>query len=175
MVEQVQVIRQKMRAVQDRQKSYTGLKRSEIEFEIGDKVLLKVLSPMKGVMRFGKKDRVGEVAYRLALPPAFDRIHNVFRVSQLRKYVSDPTHVLEPEHVEIDEQMSYVKMPKEILDRKVRKTRNGETALVKVLWTNHNVQQATWEAEAAMRDKYSNLFVNLVGYEDVTFFWGDMM
>ncbi|XP_074300386.1 uncharacterized protein LOC141631644 [Silene latifolia] len=74
----------------DRQKSYADLKRSEIEFAVGDKVLLKV-SLMKG----------------------------------LRKYVSYPTHVLEPEHVEIHEQLSYVEVPKEILDRKVRKTRNG--------------------------------------------------
>ncbi|XP_074305899.1 uncharacterized protein LOC141641122 [Silene latifolia] len=76
-----------------------------------------------------------------------------------RKYVSDPTHVLEPEHVEIDEQLSYVEEPKEILDRKMRKTRNGETALVKILWSNHKVEEATWEAEAAMREKYPSLFV----------------
>ncbi|XP_074289025.1 uncharacterized protein LOC141614169 [Silene latifolia] len=105
------------------------------------------MSPMRGVMRFRKKeklspkyigpyeilDRVGEVAYCLAVPPALDMVHNVFHVSQLRKYVSDPTHVLEPEHIAIDEQLSYVEELKEILDRKVRKTRNGETALVKVL------------------------------------------
>ncbi|XP_074283095.1 uncharacterized protein LOC141607642 [Silene latifolia] len=77
----------------------------------------------------------------------------------VEQYVSDPTHVLEPEHVEIDEQLSYVEEPKEILDRKVRKTRNGETALVKVLWYNHKVEEATWEAEAAMREKYPRLFV----------------
>ncbi|XP_074283050.1 uncharacterized protein LOC141607598 [Silene latifolia] len=172
MVEQVQIIRPKMRAAQDRQKSYAYLNRSEIEFAVGDKVLLKV-SPMKGVIRFGKREklsqkfigpyeileRVGEVAYHLALPPALDKVHNVFHVSQLRKYVSDPTHVLESEHVEIDEQLSYVEVLKVILDRKVSKTRNGETALVKVLWTNHNVEEATWEVEAAMMDKYPNLFV----------------
>ncbi|XP_074283396.1 uncharacterized protein LOC141607945 [Silene latifolia] len=110
-------------------------------------------------MRFGKRgnlsqkfvgpyemlNRIGEVAYRLALPPALDKVHNVFHVSQLRSYVSDPTHVLEPEHVEIDEQLSYVEEPKEILDRKVKKTRNGETALMKVLWSNHKVKEVTWK------------------------------
>jgi len=134
MISQVHIIREKMRAAQDRQKSYADLKRSDIEFAVGDKVLLKV-SPMKGVMRFGKRgklsqkfigpyeilDRVGEVAYRLALPPSLDKVHNVFHVSQLRKYVSDPRHILEPEHIEIDEQLSYEEVPKEILDRKVRK------------------------------------------------------
>ncbi|XP_074266139.1 uncharacterized protein LOC141588605 [Silene latifolia] len=147
MVEQVHIIRQKMRAAQDRQKSYADLKRSDIEFSVGDKVLLKV---------------VGEVAYRLTLPPALDRVHNVLHVSQLRKYVSDPTYVLEHEHIEIDERVSYVEEPKEILEIKVRKTRNGETALVKVLWSNYKVEEATWEAEAAMRDQYPSFMVSTV-------------
>ncbi|XP_074265877.1 uncharacterized protein LOC141588329 [Silene latifolia] len=171
MIEQIQVIRQKMKAAQDRQKSYADLRRSDIEFEVGDKVLLKV-SPMRGVMRFGKRgklspkfigpyeilNRVGEVAYRLALPPALDRVHNVFHVSQLRKYVSDPSHVIEPETVQLNESLTYEEVPKEILDHKVRSTRNGETRLVKVLWSHHNVEEATWEAEAAMRERYPQLF-----------------
>ncbi|XP_074315529.1 uncharacterized protein LOC141651727 [Silene latifolia] len=161
-----------MRAAQDRQKSYADLKRSEIEFAVGDKVLLKV-SPMKGVMRFGKRgklsqkyigpyeilDRIGEVAYRLALPPALARVHNIFHVSQLRKYVSDPTHVLEVETVELDENLSYEEVAKEILDRKVRKTRNSEVVLMKVLWSNHNVDEATWEVEDEIKQKYPHLFV----------------
>ncbi|XP_074299246.1 uncharacterized protein LOC141630305 [Silene latifolia] len=114
MVEQVHVVGQKMRAAQDRQKSYADLKRSEIEFAIGDKVLLKV-SPMKGVMRFGKRRNLSQ-----------------------KKYVSDPTHVLEAESVEMDENLSYEDVAKKILDRKVRKTRNNEVALAKLLWTNHN-------------------------------------
>ncbi|XP_074266305.1 uncharacterized protein LOC141588778 [Silene latifolia] len=122
---------------------------------VDDKVLLKVL-PMKGVMRFGKNgklsqkyigpyeilDRVGEVAYRLALPPALDQVHNVFHVSQFRKYVTDPSHVLEVEHIELDEALMS-KTEKEILDIKVRKTRKGETVLLKVLWFNHKVEEAT--------------------------------
>ncbi|XP_074293499.1 uncharacterized protein LOC141620559 [Silene latifolia] len=115
MIEQVHLIRQKIKAAQDRQKSDTNLHRRDIEFQ------------------------VGEVAYRLALPPALDRVHNVFYVSQLRKYVSDPSHMLEVENIELDEALTYVEVPKEILDRKVRKTRNGETTLLKVLWSNQNV------------------------------------
>ncbi|XP_074278053.1 uncharacterized protein LOC141601657 [Silene latifolia] len=123
-------------------------------------------------MRFGKRgklsqkyvgpyeilDRVGEVAYRLALPPALARVYNVFHVSQLRKYVSDPSHVLEIENIELDEQLTYEEFPKEILDTKVRKTRNGEVSLVKVLWSNHEVEEATWETEASMREKYPHIF-----------------
>ncbi|XP_074288790.1 uncharacterized protein LOC141613946 [Silene latifolia] len=135
-VDQVHIIREKMRAAQDRKKSYADLRRSDNEFGVGDKVLLKV-SPMRGVMRFGKReklsqkfigpyeilDRVGEVAYRLALPPALDRVHNVFHVSQLRKYESDPSHVLEVEMIELDNALTYVETPKEILDRKVKKNK----------------------------------------------------
>ncbi|XP_074293294.1 uncharacterized protein LOC141620276 [Silene latifolia] len=137
MVEQVKLIWQKMKAAQDRQKSYADFHRREIEFQVRDKVLLKV-SPL-------------------------DRVHNVYHVSQLRRYVSDPSHVLEVEKVELDESLSYLEVPKEILDRKVRKTRTGETILLKVLWSNHNVEEATWEAEEAMKKRYPSLF-NQVGF-----------
>ncbi|XP_074282945.1 uncharacterized protein LOC141607492 [Silene latifolia] len=132
---------------------------------VGDKALLKV-SPMRGVIRFGKReksspkfigpyeilDRVGGVVYQLALPPSLDRVHNMFHASQLRKYVSDTSHVLGAENIELDEVLTYVEIPKEILDRKVRKTRNGETVFLKVLWSNHNVDEATWEPEESMRE-----------------------
>ncbi|XP_074291098.1 uncharacterized protein LOC141617863 [Silene latifolia] len=128
---------------------------------------------MKGVMRFGKRgkfsqkyigpyeilDKVGEVAYHLALPPALAKVRNVFHVSQLRKYVGDPTHVLAAEIVKMDENLSYEEVAKDILDRKVRKTRNSEISLVKVLWSNHNVEEATWEVGAEMKEKYPHLFV----------------
>ncbi|XP_074288885.1 uncharacterized protein LOC141614032 [Silene latifolia] len=139
MIDQVHIILEKMRAAQDRQKSYADLRRNEIEFAVGDKVLLKV-SPMKGVIGFGKRGKLSqkfigpyeilsrfrEVAYRLALPPALDRVHNIFHVSQLRKYISDPSHVLEAEMIELDDALTNVEMPKEILDRKIRKTRRGD-------------------------------------------------
>ncbi|XP_074305831.1 uncharacterized protein LOC141641053 [Silene latifolia] len=123
-----------------------------MEFKVGEKVLLKV-SPIKGVMRIGKKeklskkyigpyeilDQVGKVAYQLALPPTLDLVHNGFNVSQLRKYITDPSHVLDVEHIEMDEALTYIETPKQILDRKVKKIRNDETLLLKVLWSNHNV------------------------------------
>ncbi|XP_074293306.1 uncharacterized protein LOC141620292 [Silene latifolia] len=165
------MIRQRMRAVQDRQKSYADLHHRDISFEVGEKVLLKV-SPIMGVIRIGKKgklrqkyigpyeilDRLGEVAYRLALPLILERVHNVFHVKQLQKYVSDPTHVLEVEHIELDDALSYVETPKEILDCKIRKTRNREIVLVKVLWSNHKVEEAIWETEESIKESYPNLF-----------------
>ena len=100
-------IRERIKAAQDRQKSYADNRRKEIEFAVGDKVFLKI-APMKGIMRFGKKgklsprfigpfeilERIGDLAYRLALPPNLSGVHNVFHVSMLRKYVYDPSHVL---------------------------------------------------------------------------------
>ena len=97
----LQVIRANLKAAQDRQKSYANLKRADIEFNVGDKVFLKI-SPWKGVIRFGKKgklsprfigpyeviERIGPVAYRLALPPSLEGVHNVFHVSMLRRYRS---------------------------------------------------------------------------------------
>ncbi|XP_074291657.1 uncharacterized protein LOC141618447 [Silene latifolia] len=99
-------------------------------------------------------DRVGEVAYRIALPPSLDRVHNVFHVSQLRKYVCDLSHVLEVENIELDESLTYAEFPKEILDTKVRNTKNGETVLLKVLWSNHNVEEATWEPEESRESAF---------------------
>jgi len=171
MTEKVKLIRERMKAAQDRQKSYADLKRQSIEFQEGDKVLLKV-SPTKGVMRFGKKgklspryigpyevlERVGKVAYRLALPAVLGRVHNVFHVSQLRKYVHDASHVLQPEEVTLDEDLSYEERPVRILDTKTRDTRRKSVKMVKVLWSNHLVEEATWELEDVMREQYPELF-----------------
>ncbi|XP_074313844.1 uncharacterized protein LOC141649041 [Silene latifolia] len=156
-----------MKAAQDRQKSYADLNRRDIEFAVGDMVILKV-SRMRGFMRFGKRGkfsqkfigllaRVGEVAYRLALPPPLDRLPNVFHMSHLW-YVSDPSHVLKVENIELDKALTYAEVPIEILDHKVRNIRNGETVLLKVLWSNYNVEEATLEPEEAMREHYPYLY-----------------
>ncbi|XP_031099729.1 uncharacterized protein LOC116003930 [Ipomoea triloba] len=138
MTEKVKLIQERMKAAQDRQKSYADLRRQSVEFQEGDKVLLKI-SPTKGIMRFGKKgklspryigpyevlERIGILAYRLALPAVLDRVHNVFHVSQLRKYVHDASHVLQPEVVTLDENLSYEEKPVKILDTKTRDTRRN--------------------------------------------------
>ncbi|XP_074297880.1 uncharacterized protein LOC141628674 [Silene latifolia] len=144
------------------------------EFEVDDKILLKV-SLMRGVLRFGKRgklskrfigpydilDRIGVMAYHFALPPTLNQVHNVFHMSQLRKYISDLTHVLEVKTIELDDALTYVEIPKQILDQKVRKTRNGETILLKVLWSNHNMEEATWVPEEVMKERYPHLFEHI--------------
>ena len=153
------------------QKSYADPKRKDVSFSTGDLVFLKV-SPMKGVMRFGKKEKlapryigpfeikskVGEVAYRLVLPPELSRIHPVFHVSMLRKYISDPSHVLQPQSIEISEDLTYEEYPVAIVDRQVRQLRTKEIPMVKVLWSNHTVEDCTWKTEALMQESYLYFF-----------------
>ncbi|KAA0051440.1 ty3-gypsy retrotransposon protein [Cucumis melo var. makuwa] len=167
----IQKIRARMLTAQSRQKSYADVRRKDLEFEVGDMVFLKV-APMKGVLRFEKKgklsprfvgpfeilERIGPVAYRLALPPSFSALHDVFHVFMLRRYVADPTHVVDFEPLRISENLSYEEQPIEILAREAKKLRSREISLVKVLWRNHGVGETTWEREEDMRALYPELF-----------------
>ncbi|CAM8890537.1 unnamed protein product [Rhodiola kirilowii] len=169
--DKVRLIKDRLLAAQSRQKSYADPKRRELEFQVGDHVFLRV-SPMKGVMRFGKKgklspryigpfeilERVGNVAYRLAFPPTLFGVHPVFHISMLRKYMPDPSHVLEYERLQMDDTLSYDEQPVEILDRQVKRLRNKEVSSVKVLWRNHTEAEATWESEKDMKSRYPHLF-----------------
>ncbi|XP_073049550.1 uncharacterized protein [Primulina eburnea] len=128
--------------------------------------------PRSSRVRFGKKsklsprfigpyeilERVGDLAYRLALPPALSGVHDVFHVSMLRKYHPDTSHVLPPDEVELDQTLSYIERPIQILDRKDKQLRNKLIPLIKVQWNRHGVEEATWELEDKMRQKYPELF-----------------
>ena len=103
--------------------------------------------------------RVGEVAYKLALPAELASIHLVFHVSMLKKCLGDPTSILPVKGLGVEENLSYEEAPVDILDRQVKRLRNKEIATVKVLWRNHLVEGATWEVEADMRSHYSQLFI----------------
>ncbi|GMJ08650.1 hypothetical protein HRI_004534200 [Hibiscus trionum] len=144
--EKVKLICDHLKAASDRQKSYADLKRKEIEFSVGEKVFLKV-SPWKKVMRFGRKgklsprfigpyeivERIGPVAYRLRLPSKLERIHDVFHVSMLRKYISYPSHVMPVEEIELNPDLSYNEEPIEILASDSKVLRGKTIELVKVL------------------------------------------
>ncbi|XP_069145628.1 uncharacterized protein [Solanum lycopersicum] len=128
----------------------------------GDHVLLRV-SPIKSVMRFGKKgrlsprfigpfeilSRVGKVAYKLALPLSLPAVHPIFHVSMLRKYITDESHVLLLDSVELGPELIFEEEPITILDRHVRKLRTKEIASVKVQWKHRSVGETTWETESA--------------------------
>ena len=163
----------KLLAAQSRQKEYEDRKVRDLEFMKGKQVLLKV-SPMKGVMRFGKQGklspryigpfevlkRVGEVAYELALPPGLSGVHSVFHVSMLKRYHGDGNYIIRWDSVLLYENLSYEEEPVAILDREVRKLRSREIASIKVQWKNWPVEESTWEKETDMQDRYPHLFTN---------------
>ncbi|TYK07530.1 DNA/RNA polymerases superfamily protein [Cucumis melo var. makuwa] len=136
--------------------------------EVGER---KLVGP-EGVLRFGRKgklspryigpyqiiERVGPAAYRLELPTELARIHDVFHVSMLRIYISDPSHVLQVQPSELKEDLSYREEAVQILDRKERVLRNKTIWLVNVLWRHHGIEEATWESEDQMRRSYPTLF-----------------
>ncbi|XP_055835207.1 uncharacterized protein LOC129903691 [Solanum dulcamara] len=138
-----------------------------MEFQIGEKVLLKV-SPIKGLMRFIKKgklspcyigpfeilDYVGLVAYRLALLASLSRIHPVFHVSMFKKYHGDVAYIIKWESILLYKDLQYKEEHIVILDHDVRKMNTKEIKSSKAQWKHHTVEEATWKIEKDMRDKY---------------------
>ncbi|XP_043725655.1 uncharacterized protein LOC122672225 [Telopea speciosissima] len=161
--EKVDVVREKIKIAQSKQKSYVDNWRKDIEFRVGKKVFLQV-SPTKGLLWFNKKGklsltyigpyeilkRVGQVAYRLALLPSQEGAHNVFHMSMLKKYINNPTHVLSAESERLDADMTYEEQSKEISERKEHNLYNPIVAFVKVRWGNHPPEEASWEREEEM-------------------------
>ncbi|GJX80033.1 putative reverse transcriptase domain-containing protein [Tanacetum coccineum] len=125
--EKIVLIKQRMQAAQDRQKSYADRKRKPMEYEVGDRVMLKV-SPWKGVVRFGKRGKlnpryvgpfkviakVGKVAYKLELPQELSRVHHTFHVSNLKKCYADEPLVMPLEGIHVDDKLQFVEEPVEI-------------------------------------------------------------
>ncbi|XP_070005289.1 uncharacterized protein [Nicotiana sylvestris] len=154
-LDKVKVIQEGLCTAKSRQKSYAYRKVRYVSYMIGEKVLLK-FSPMKGVMRFGKKGklslrfighfevlwRIEEVAYELALP-SLSGVHPVFHVSMLRKYIGDLSHILDFSTVQLDGDLTYDMDPVAILERQVQKLRSKDITLVKVQWRGPPVQEAT--------------------------------
>ena len=102
--------------------------------------------------------RVGTLAYEVALPLYLSKIHNLFYISTLRKYVFDASHVVELEPIWIYEDLTYEEVPVQIVDVMNKVLRHAVVKLVKVQWSNHGIREATWELEEEMREKYPQLF-----------------
>ena len=119
-LDKIQIVRDRLKIARDRQKSYANKRRRDLQFKVGYRVFLKV-SPWKGVLKFGRHKKlrprymgpyeiiaiVGPVAYRLDLPLQLSKVHNVFHVSMLRKYIPDPSHVLRDQPVELKDNLTY--------------------------------------------------------------------
>ncbi|GJW86887.1 reverse transcriptase domain-containing protein [Tanacetum coccineum] len=136
--EKIVQIRQRLQAARDRQRSYANIRRKPLEFQVGDRVMLKV-SPRKGVIRFGKRGklnpryigpfkilkRVGPVAYKLELPEELRNVHNTFHVSNLKKCLSDESLVIPMKELRLDDKLNFVEEPVEIMDREVKQLKQS--------------------------------------------------
>jgi len=173
-----------MRVTQSRQKSYADKRRRPLEFEARDHVFLRVtattgigraLKSRKLTPRFigpyKISRRIGPAAYEIALPPHLGNLHNVFHVSQLRKYIADPTHVLEDDDVQIREDLTIGAGPVRILDSQVKQFRGKEIKTVKVLW-DEATKEMTWEMEDVMRRSYPHLFTGKFSFSRTKNFKG---
>nr|GFC69626.1 putative reverse transcriptase domain-containing protein [Tanacetum cinerariifolium] len=137
-IEKIVQIKQRIQAARDRQKSYVDLKHKPMEFQVGDKVMLKV-SPWKGVVRFGKRGK---------LNPRYVRPFKVIKRVRSIAY-----------KLELSEELSrFVEEPIEIMDREVKRLRNSRVPIVKVRWNSRRGPEFTWEREDQFKKKYPHLF-----------------
>jgi hypothetical protein len=155
---QVRMVRENLRVVQSRQKSYADHRRRELSLEVGDFVYLMV-SPMRGLRRFKVRGKLaprfigsfkilekrGEVAYQLELPPQFSDVYDVFHVSQLKKCLCMPEEQLPMEDLDAKEDLSYQEYPIKILETSERVTQNKKIRMCKVQWSHHTEEEATWK------------------------------
>ncbi|GJW40790.1 putative reverse transcriptase domain-containing protein [Tanacetum coccineum] len=142
-------IRQRLQAARDRQISYANVRRKPYEFQVGDRVMLKV-SPHKGVIRFGKRgklnpryigpfkilEQIGPVAYKLELPKEIRNVHNTFHLYNLKKCLSDESLVIPMKELRLDDKLNFMEEPVEIMDREIKQLRQSRIPIVKVRWNS---------------------------------------
>nr|GEU96415.1 reverse transcriptase domain-containing protein [Tanacetum cinerariifolium] len=162
---------QRIQAARDRQKSYADVRHKPLEFQVGDRVMLKVL-PWKGVVRFGKRGtlnpryigpfkvlaKVGTVAYRLELPEHLSRVHSTFHVSNLKKCLFDEPLAISLDEVHIDDKLCFVEEPVEVMDREVKRLKQSRIPIIKFQWNTRRGPEFTWEREDQFQNKYLQLF-----------------
>ncbi|GKE49038.1 hypothetical protein Tco_1480296 [Tanacetum coccineum] len=173
MTDKVVVIKEKLKEVRDRQKSYADNRRKPLEFEVGDRVMLKVL-PWKGVVHFRKKGklapryvvpfeilkRIGPVAYRLRLSEELSGVHDTFHVLNLKKCLADASLQVPLDKIKVDKTLRFVEEPVEIIDREIKSLKRSKISLVKVRWNSKCGPEFTWKHKDYMKSKYPHLFVD---------------
>ncbi|GKA35990.1 putative reverse transcriptase domain-containing protein [Tanacetum coccineum] len=140
--EKIVLIKQRIQAAKDRQKSYTDLKQKPMEFKVRDRVMLKVLA------------KVRKVAYRLELPQELSRVHHTFHVSNLKKCYADEPLVMPLEGIHVDDKLQFVEEPVEIMEREIKRLKRSRIPLVKVRWNSRRGPEFTWEREDSFKQKY---------------------
>ncbi|GJS08862.1 putative reverse transcriptase domain-containing protein [Tanacetum coccineum] len=171
--EKIIQIKHRLQASRDRQRSYADKRRKPLEFQVGDKVMLKV-SPWKGVIRFGKRGKlnpryigpfkilakVGTVAYQLELPEQLSHVHSTFHVSNLKKCLSDEPLAIPLDEIHVDDKLNFIEEPVEIMDHEVKRLKQSRIPIMKVRWNSRRGPKYTWEREDQMQKKYPHLFAN---------------
>ncbi|GJV52736.1 putative reverse transcriptase domain-containing protein [Tanacetum coccineum] len=167
-------IRQRLQDARDQQRSYANIRRKSLEFQVGDRVMLKV-SPRKGVIRFGNRGklnpryigpfkilkRVGPVAYKLEFPEELNNVYSTFHVSNLKKCLSDKSLVIPMKELRLNDKLNFVEEPIEIMDREVKQLRQSHIPIVKVKWNSKRGPEFTWERKNQIRAKYPHPFPNI--------------
>ncbi|GJW06119.1 putative reverse transcriptase domain-containing protein [Tanacetum coccineum] len=173
--EKIVQIKNRIQAARDRQNRYANIRRKPLEFQVGDRVMLKV-SPWKGVVRFGKRgkltpryvgpfkviERVRTVAYKLELPQQLSRVHNTFHVSNLKKCLFDESLVIPLEELHVDGKLHFVEEPVEVVDREIKQLKRSRIPIIKVRWDSKRGPEFTWEREDQFKQKYPYLFTKPV-------------
>ncbi|GJY30869.1 putative reverse transcriptase domain-containing protein [Tanacetum coccineum] len=140
--EKIVQIRQRLQAARDRQRSYANVRRKPLEFQVGDRVMLKV-SPL---------------AYKLELPEELSSIHNTFHVSNLKKCLSDESLIIPMKELQLDDKLNFIEEPVEVMDREIKQLKRSRIPIVKVRWNSKRGPEFTWEREDEIRAKYPHLF-----------------
>ncbi|GJW93401.1 putative reverse transcriptase domain-containing protein [Tanacetum coccineum] len=146
--EKIVQIKSRIRVARDRQKSYADVRRKPLEFQVGDKVMLKVLA------------KVGTVAYRLELPQQLSRVHSTFHMSNLKMCLSNESLVIPLDEIHIDDKLHFIEEPVEIMDREVKRLKQSRISIIKVRWNYRRGPEFTWEPEDQFQKKYLHLFAN---------------
>jgi hypothetical protein len=171
--ENIRMVWENLKTAQSRKWSYADTRRRDLSFKVGDYIYLKV-SPIRGIKRFGVKGKLapwyigpyqiqarrGEVAYQLSLPESLLVVHDVFHVSRLKKCLRVPEEQLPTEELEVQENLTYIEKPTQILETSDRVTRRSTIRMCKVKWGHHLEEEATWEREDDLKVKYPELFAS---------------
>ncbi|GJT35811.1 putative reverse transcriptase domain-containing protein [Tanacetum coccineum] len=153
MTDKVVVIKERLQAARDRQKSYADNRRKPLEFE-KDKLAPRYVRP------FEILERIGPVAYRLRLPKELSGVHDTFHLSTLKKCLADASLHVPLNEIKVEKTLRFVEEPVEILDHEVKSLKRSKISLVKVRWDSKRGPEFTWEREDFMKSKYPQLFVD---------------
>ncbi|GKE21688.1 hypothetical protein Tco_1433200, partial [Tanacetum coccineum] len=144
--EKIIQIKKHIQAARDRQKSYADRRCKPLEFEVRDKVMLKV-SPWKGMIHFDKRGKLNP------------RYIGPFKILDKKSFVDEPL-AIPLDEIQIEDKLNFIKEPVEIMDQEVKWLKQSRIPIVKIRWNSIRGPEFTWEREDQMKKKYPHLFIN---------------